>query len=223
MTRQRAQSSFTFEIKRASKRTPEVVTLSKTTSLAGSSLVDRVFGKVSERPRIPQHDRVVRPAPVYLQEVFTSISPEMNGTKPSAQPVQVPPRRILPDLFSIPLDPVQERVRQEAEEQATRRRAPRMRQAKSRVAPQTSKSGDSSVSAAPEAAQAALPELAPRSGLVSVSPVQVPNPSGSGEVSRHRIDVALSNRIKRAERSGQPLPPLPAGQRWKRRLPQACW
>jgi hypothetical protein len=27
----------------------------------------------------------------------------------------------------------------------------------------------------------------------------------------------------RAERLGRPLPRLPAGQRWKRRLPKACW
>jgi hypothetical protein len=220
--RHQARSSFTFEIKRASKRATEVMALSKTTSFARSSLADQVFSKVVERPRGPQYDEIERSAPVHLARVFTSARPEVNEPKLSAQPVQVPPRRILPDLFSIPIDPVAERVRQEAEERATHRRAPRVRRTKDWGAPQTSKSGDGGL-LVPEAAQADLPDLTPESGLASRSPVQAQNSSGSGEPSRNRISIALSNRITRAERSGQPLPRLPAGQRWKRRLPKACW
>ncbi len=88
---------------------------------------------------------------------------------------------------------------------------------------QTSKSGDGSVSSALDVAKVVHPELTAVHGLVSEPLPQVDNSCGSGEPSRNRIDAGLSNRIKRAERSGEPVPRLPAGQRWKRRLPQACW
>ena len=48
MTRHQARSSFTFEIKRANRRTAEVATVSKAAS--GLSLADQVFGKTATGP-----------------------------------------------------------------------------------------------------------------------------------------------------------------------------
>ena len=227
--RHQARPSFTFEIKRANRRSPEVVTLSRTSSTSLSSdslaLAGQVFGKVSGRPADAgaRSGRIEGPAPARLTHLFDA-TPGVEQTERagSLQPREATPRRVLPDLLSAPVDPVEERLRQDAEERATRRRAPRVRRPKNRVSHPTSKSGDSNLLAR-DAAQAVLPDLTPASGLVSAPLVQVPNSCGSGAVSPNPINAALLRRVKRAKRSGQPLPRLPAGQRWKRRLPKACW
>jgi hypothetical protein len=49
LTRHPARSAFTFEIKRAHRRTREVITITKTSSHY-TSLADEVFGTPSSRP-----------------------------------------------------------------------------------------------------------------------------------------------------------------------------
>jgi hypothetical protein len=224
--RHQARPSFTFEIKRANRRSPEVVTLSRASSTVLSSdslaLAAQVFGKVSGQPADTgaRSGRIEGHAPARLTHLFDAPVAEQTARAGSLQPPAVTPRRVLPDLLSTPVDPVEEQVRQDAEEEATRRRGPRVKRAKSRVAPSTTKFG---VLPAPDAATEVSSDLKPTNSLVSEPLVRTQSFSGSGEPSRSRIGAALLGRIKRAERSGLPLPRLPAGQRWKRRLPKVCW
>ena len=51
-------------------------------------------------------------------------------------------------------------------------------------------------------------------GLSAPEPVSAPKPKRSGN---------LRNACRRAKKRGLPLPRLPAGSRWKRRLPWMCW
>ena len=100
--------SFTFEIKRANRRRPEVVAVSKSLSHA-SPLADEVFGTSSA-------DRATK-KPAGQANVSAGIWPSdvlPDNTAPS-------PRRVLPDLFSIQVDPVAERMQRLAHERATRR------------------------------------------------------------------------------------------------------
>ena len=122
MTRQRAQSSFTVEIKRATRRTPEVLTLTKTTSLHRSSLADQVFSKVSGRPLSPQ---VSTGGHLMLAQRTSPPSPSLPvAGRPELQ-AQLMPRRVLPDLLSVPADPVAERIKQEDAEKTARRKVSR--------------------------------------------------------------------------------------------------
>lgn len=212
MTRPRAQSSFTVEIKRSSRRVPEVFTLNKMPSLRRSSLAEQVFSKSSGRPLSAQIDRPV----VQAASQQTLSSPPILAAAPEPQ-AQPSPRRILPDLLSVPVDPVAERIKQEAEERALRYRAVRkVRQRKSREAPAARPFSKTSAPL-PAVPQADI-STAAVTGLQTVTPpvqrVQV--------VPRTRWNV-LAARAKRAEREGRSMPRLPAGQRWKRRLPTTCW
>ena len=225
-----ARPSFTFEIKRANRRSSEAVTFTRTSATTRSSdslaLAGQVFGKVSGRPADAgaRSGRIEGHAPTRPTHLFAATSGmEQTHQAGSLQPPAATPRRVLPDLLSTPADPVEERLRQDAEERATRRRGPRVKRAKSMVAPSTSKFGDDSVLSAPDAAKEVSSDLKPTYSLVSEPLAQVESPAGSGEPSRNRIGAALLRQIKRAERSGLPLPRVPAGQRWKRRLPKVCW
>lgn len=223
MTRHRAQSSFTFEIKRANRRSPEVRTLSKPPSLRGSSLADQVFGKASERPRGPECDKIKPPAAAPPTPLLFSTSPECGRTKePQAQPT---PRRVLPDLLSIPVDPVTERIQQEAQERAAKREASRE--------PRVKKSPHRSV--ARNEHTVSVPVRSLMDGITGPSIISNPvtdsavasqasdQPVEQVRSSSTRERKALRMRAKRNERIGLPTPRLPAGQRWKRRLPKACW
>ncbi len=226
MTRHPARSSFTFEIKRANRRMPEVVTLSKTSSPEVSSLADQVFGKLSAQSRASQPSEINVPVSVRPARSLGTNSPEVLGTtEPSAKRSA---RRVLPDLLSAPINPVEERVRLEADERAARRKAARVSHAKKEAE-------RSSVAAARE-------ETAPT--LVAATPSAVTKPVSADEQLREAVatssqpidppvePVATSRKWKRnaplavfrrAERNGRSPPHLPAGQRWKRRLPKACW
>ncbi len=208
MTRQRAQSSFTVEIKRATRRTPEVLTLSKTSSLRRSSLAEQVFSKVSERPHPPQFARGEHP-PLIQQTPPPSLTLPV-ADNPELQ-AQWSPRRVLPDLLSVPVDLVAERIKQEAEERVTRRKA--SREERGRMSPATRAARSLSKATAPAAA--ATEAFAEARAVAQ--PVQ------QGLHSPRRKWNMLAVRARRAEREGQPMPRLPAGQRWKRRLPAAYW
>jgi hypothetical protein len=225
MTRHPARS-FTFEIKRANKRTPEVLTLSKISSPEGSSLANQVFGKLSVRSPAPQAGKIKVPTSVRPVPSFGIDSPEAFGkTEPSAERSA---RRVLPDLLSAPVTPLEERVQREADERAARRKASRMKRAKG-------KAERSSVTAtredAPSTAVATTmgtttePVIANNQllGAVSALPQETVQRIKLVATSRKRKRNALRSAFKKAGRNGRPVPRLPAGQRWKRRLPQACW
>src|SRR5215218_8855742 len=118
MTRQRAKSSFTLEIKRANKRAPEVTTSSK--SVFGNELLDRVFGRLTGA-RSENSGPVERPDQTATGHAqVPHIEPRHGDDSTRIGPPQQPPRRVLPDLLSIDLDPVEQRMSQEAAEQAAR-------------------------------------------------------------------------------------------------------
>src|SRR4051794_29875692 len=108
MTRQRARSSFTFEIKRANRRAAEVATVNKATS---GSLADQVFGKIATGST----GRTIDAAET-LGSAPTPV-PNIDLFKTTSQPL----RRVLPDLLTILVDPVEERAKREAKEKARRR------------------------------------------------------------------------------------------------------
>jgi hypothetical protein len=212
MTRQRAQSSFTVEIKRANRRTPEVLTLNKATALRRSSLADQVFSKVSGRPHPPQIGRVEHPALIQKTPTASPAAPVAGCPEPQAQPS---PRRVLPDLLTVLVDPVAELIKQEAQERITRRKV--SRKEFRRTLPVTR------VAASPSKASASTPVL-PRADVATPAVTAEPQtftPPVQQALSRRWNAVAA--KARRAEREGRSMPRLPAGQRWKRRLPKACW
>src|SRR5215217_2383935 len=123
LTRYPARSSFTFEIKRASRPKPDILNCRKTPLFAGPSLADQVFGKLSEPSTGPYLDGLSSPA-LDARLGPLRLNSRENDTKiePTRQPL---PRRVLPDLLSVAPNPVEERLRQEAEDRAARRRASR--------------------------------------------------------------------------------------------------
>ena len=214
MTRHKARSTFTFEIKRAAKRTPEVVTLQRTPATAGSSLADQVFGRFSPSPSAPRAGEAESKP---LKAAESTPAPASQGEVPQ-------PRRVLPDLLSVPADPVEERIAQAAEERTARRRTAEHRPAQPRK-PRRAEPVESLfafLDALPDDDEIPTPALRPEPAADRVAadgaeaPVR-PKPSPRAGC-RSLKAVAL-----RAERKGGEPPRLPAGQRWKRRLPKACW
>jgi hypothetical protein len=208
MTRQRARSSFTLEIRRSNRRSPEVISFHETSPTARQSLADQVFGKsstTSDAPAGEVNGGALQPMVVRADGPGETLS--------EAPPV----RRILPDLLSIPVDPVEERAAREAVERAARRNAQLPVRAR-KADKQASLVRDAEPAPAAVAAVEDLPKV---SGLVRSTTTTAP----AGEVAK-RCDPErkpLKARAMRAERNGGVLPRLPAGQRWKRRLPKACW
>ncbi len=224
MTRSPARS-FTFEIKRASRRKPEALSLRENSSLDGSSLADQVFGKLSAQPRAALPHKIEVPVSVRSTPALSTDSPEASCT---SEPVaERSTRRILPDLLSVPVNPVEERVQREAEERVARRRTSRVRRAKEAEHSSVAAAHDSmapslvativGVSTEAVNADSSSPEAIITVPQKAIQPVQQVGPS------RKRKWNVLSALTKKAERNGSPLPRLPAGQRWKRRLPRACW
>jgi hypothetical protein len=211
LTRQPARASFTFEVKRANRRSPEVFTLSKSPVPTGSSLAHQVFGGASApvrdlRPEVAQHEAPARP---------TISSPHAApGEKELTKSGSLAPRRILPDLLAITVNPVAERARQEAEERVARK-VSRASAATKRSASSVLSSGD----------QSDLPEQKLASEIVlPVAPIVLDHdPAKAVKPSLQGTSSTLRRGIKKAQRNGEPLPRLPAGQRWKRRLPMVCW
>jgi hypothetical protein len=204
LTRPPARSSFTFEIKRANRRTPEVVTRSKTSSQC-ASLANEVFGAASTRAFVQASAPVAPPSPVAPDQ---NEDPRENDA--SAGP---PPRRVLPDLLSAAMDPVTERMRHEAEERKARRI---VAQADRRHA--SAKPREAARREERTASRITPPDVAPKVQTETPPSVEtVPTPTTKDQ------RKGLRHAALRAQRAGQPLPRLPAGQRWKRRLPIACW
>jgi hypothetical protein len=225
MTRHSGRSSFTFEIKRANRRTPEVITLSKASSPQSSSLADQVFGKFSGRSPAQQPDRIDVPVSDRRMPTLGTNLPDLSGaTEASAERS---PRRVLPDLLTVGVNRVTERVRRDAEERTARRKAARVSRARNEVVLSVAKAQDDDAAPAsvtinaevvtqPRMAEAPLPKAV-------VPPLGCIKTGEQTATSRKRKRNALLAAFKKAERYGQPIPRLPAGQRWKRRLPKACW
>jgi hypothetical protein len=218
LSRHPARASFTFEIKRANPRSAKVLPPSKTSRLDISSLADRAFGKVSAPSSHSLFTPYQQSASERLKAPAENTRAEARRAEPATQDSE---RRILPDLLSITASPVEERLRQEAEERAVRRKAMRARRSESKPTPSKQQAGELGDPCGSNGRTDAQSTDNTASTLQVVSAVQVT--ATEGVSSGRRISIVLSNRIKRAERTGQPLPPLPAGQRWKRRLPKVCW
>jgi hypothetical protein len=222
MTRHPGRSSFTFEIKRASRLSPEVLTPRKTSFPASPSLAEQVFGKFSGPPTAPQSPRFVVPNLDRLPN-----SREMRaGTEAS----KATPRRVLPDLLSSHLDPVEERLREVSEERAVRRRAVRevgmmgVDRRTSEEPPQATPE-PSAVDTHFDKGSADTSLEVDRKSVPDESPM-----SADAEAVQRETGTRAARKLgrlraasRRATKQGLPQPRLPAGSRWKRRLPWTCW
>src|SRR5688500_7805390 len=118
MIRHQARTTIKVEIKRATKRAPEISTSQKTA--LDHERVDRVFGSLigaradpfKTRKRLARHaDPNVRSKP-----------PGACGSGASDPRSPQPARRVLPDLLAVHVDPIADRMKQEDEERAARRK-----------------------------------------------------------------------------------------------------
>jgi hypothetical protein len=140
---------------------------------------------------------------------------------------QAAPLRILPDL-TLP-DPVDLLQREEEERRAARRevrretRVPGRRRSKSEtprqvdVEPATGSLNVPDEVVSPPAAF--VSEERPAADRVPLSPVRSDTIMHQRKKAKRRAYQAL---CRKAKRQNLPLPPLRAGERWKRRLPLVC-
>ena len=121
--RSRAKT-FTVEIKRANKRSAASASVRPTTfDTASDTMLKRIFGNSAALPSRSgeQHARSddvsdgTRP-PQVSSGVDVGVARISRTPEPNA-------RRVLPDLLSVVVDPVEERMKQQAEQRAARRRA----------------------------------------------------------------------------------------------------
>jgi hypothetical protein len=200
ITRPRAKS-FVVEVKRSGKR-PLDPTSAPKTSYAGFDLVERVFGSfvtpsVGRPEKLARpHDRAEGPRPSQAPSA-ASVSDSIQADAPERNA-----RRVLPDLLAVVVDPVEERMKQQAEQQAARRRA-------------LLESRRSKASSNPDGQPIFKDRVRPSGDAVR----EVPQPTTSGK----QKNGVLTPAMRKARRAGLRPPRLPPGQRWKRRLPKACW
>jgi hypothetical protein len=216
MSRHQARSSFTVEIKRATKRAPEVATVSQ--RAFGNELLDRVFGGLAGA-------RSGNSGPVRPDQTGTGharvphIEPRHGDDSTRIGPPQQPPRRVLPDLLSVELDPVEQRMRQEAAEKAARREAMLEGRKRSTAAISANEPKRDAAPVMPPV-EATQPMFAPvPNEVVSVEDTLM-GTVGVQTPEKRKRNAGRSS--KKARRAGLPHR-FPAGERWKRRLPQACW
>jgi hypothetical protein len=200
ITRPRAKS-FVIEVKRTGKRSLAPTSALKT-SYTGSDLVERVFGSFVT-PSVGRLEKLARP------------NDRAEGARPSQAPsaasvsdgilTHTPEpnaRRVLPDLLAVVVDPVEERVKQQAEQRAAQRRA-------------LLESRRSKALSISEGEPISKDRVGPSDDAVR----EGPQPTTSGKPTNDVLTPAM----RKARRAGLRPPRLPLGQRWKRRLPQACW
>jgi hypothetical protein len=212
MTRQRARSSFTVEIKRANKRQIEPAGVA--TSATGNELVDRVFGSLlgsaAESFKSPEQLGGRRPEAPRRH----SAPPSETGHGMTDHPPPQPARRVLPDLLALDVNPIEERIRQQAEQRTARRRA----------ALESRRSTARSEHPRVESVRA---PVVPQPVIAAVQEEPVPSAqhgaleTAAARTSDKRKQNARPSVLRKARRSGGD--PFPAGERWKRRLPRACW
>jgi hypothetical protein len=212
MTRQRARSSFTVEIKRANKRQTEPARA--TSSPTGNELVDRVFGSLlgsaAESSKTAEQ-RGTRQSEAPRQHSAPPSDSESGMTDPSPPR---PARRVLPDLLSRDVNPIAERIRQQNEQRTARRRA-------------ALESRRSTAQSEHPRAESVRAPVAPQAVIAPAQEEPVPSVQhGSPETAGARTHEKRKQNprpsvLRKARRSGGDS--LPAGERWKRRLPRACW
>ena len=216
VTRRPARSSFTLEVKRANRRTPEVLTISETSAPAATPLADQVFGRSPGRSRPQKFDYSDASVSDRRKPVLGTGSPE--AIEP---PAKASPRRVLPDLLTAGVDPGKERLHQEANERSTRHSTSRMSRTKKEGAHRAATARGAEVGPDPVKI-AAVAVTQPLSETV-IPPHDSVETVEQVSTSRKRKRHALLAVHKSDKRGGRPMPPLPVGQRWKRRLPKACW
>ena len=222
LTRYPARSSFTFEIKRASRPKPDILNCRKTPLFAGPSLADQVFGKFSGPSNGPYLDGSPPPA-LGAGLGLLRLNSRENDTK--TEPTRHPsPRRILPDLLSAPPNPVEERLRAEAEERAARRRAARRMRVDEGQGTSPKPIHDIAVkSDALNDPIGISAENQTLTGEALAAPQESATAHGLTTVSRPRRSSNPKAAARRAQKKGLPAPRLPAGERWKARLSWTCW
>jgi hypothetical protein len=210
--RRRAKPSFTVEIKRANKRLRHIASSSGRDQAEALGWANALL--VSEPAPVPELRSVLAPA----GQAETEAPQSRSG-------------RVLPDLSWV--DPVQTRERQEAEERAarrraipgTRRRATTGEEPKAQtvldLTPMTVKASAAEpaseiVVAAEQAAEQLNGPNTPAEALNDTAPEQARKRLGD----KGRVYRAA---YPKTQRRGLPMPSLPRGERWKRRLPPACW
>jgi hypothetical protein len=141
--------------------------------------------------------------------------------------------RILPSLTKA-VDPLQVREQQETDERNARRtlaqkagsKAATAEESNAQVAPRQRHVSPSDAGEFHVADETPAAGSAPQTGavrethIVASSPCEMP--SGYAKEPRGKKRHAYWAAYRKAVRRGQPLPSLPAGERWKRRLPPAC-
>jgi len=239
----RARPSFTVEVKRNNKRVPLTAARADSSLSGRHRLADQLlFGTPSVLVNPP-----TRPGggePVIRAPEPTPDRPAAEVVTPKA-PVEVGPvqgraGRILPDLLGETR--AEERLRQEAEEQAARLRAARgARKTRPSVEPMWANTPmadkpDTAHEAVLEPTPAAeplrleAPVLAVEDVIASAAVQPVPSLSvsplyrsrertGRLRECRSKPDQAVGRRAERQEAATR----LRAGERWKRRLPHVCW
>lgn len=211
-TRQRTKSSFTVEIKRANKRSPEVMTVARAGS-TGDELAERVFGGTAT----PPERRPAGPGDVNLDlSGRFEVQPGPDRRLAESRPEELSSRRILPDLLATDFDPVQQRIRQEQEERAARRK----------IAVETRVANGATVRRRRvKVEEAYVPATAPEPPAAIARSAPVVSFARAAErapAPETQKRIARPSALKRALKAGQ-CPPFPAGERWKRRLPKSCW
>ncbi len=197
----RAVPSFTVEIKRARK--PLVHTLTRK-------------GIASE------WDTRQRPKTLPFKDLFAATNPPSCPSLDSDATRKGPQAsvgRILPSLASMDSLPVQEQ--QEMKESPARRRLAR------RVSDMVALTGAlDSASGEGLTPSALIAESAPQIPVVQEALVVTSDPTDmpSGDVGEQRNTKSKGYWVayRKAVRRGLPLPLLPAGKRWMRRLPPVC-
>src|SRR3712207_1718376 len=121
MTRHRAKASFAVEIKRSSKRAPDVTAAAKP-ALTGNELANRVFGSLPRAEALGAFEgrgasRAGSPDPAPAAAAASG-----HGSTTARAP-EPKPRRVLPDLLTLNPDPVAQRMKRQEDERAARRRA----------------------------------------------------------------------------------------------------
>jgi hypothetical protein len=169
------------------------------------------------RKPVPPHANGRHRSAGSLRAAETSATPQPEPTK---KPVT---GRILPDLLSV--DPLELRLRQEAEEQAARRRGPRGPRKTPGPARRPGPRPDAD--AARRTAQAA-PASRNETSAGPVRAVRPPVATDPKSATRKAVfrglhsEWALRRACRKAKRTGSAMP-LRAGERWKRRLPVSSW
>ena len=214
MTRQRAKSSFTVEIKRAGRRSAAAHGATK--AILGLDLLEHTFGAPSRAgaplPRATELEDA--PHSRASDALYRGPKPVHDDAKARSEPHA---RRILPDLLARAADPLQERMEREAEERAARRRA---RADSSRrdaeAVPDGKPEGEITRTVLAVPAEPVLPST-PEQPISSAADEA---DESQGAASSERQSPGRSAR--RAQRAGR-ADGLRRGERWKRRLPDVCW